>query len=163
MLHLMTEPAGPPAAEPVGLELTRTAKVVSRAFDDTLRAAGGSLPVWLVLVSVKGGRHGAQRGIADAIGVEGPTVTHHLNRLETSGLVTRTRDPQNRRTHRVRLTAAGEAAFFELLGVVRAFDERLTAGLSERDLSTLRRLLGRLRANADTSPNTTATTEDVTS
>jgi MarR family transcriptional regulator for hemolysin len=163
MLHLMTEPAGPPAAEPVGLELTRTAKVVSRAFDDTLRAAGGSLPVWLVLVSVKGGRHGAQREIADAIGVEGPTVTHHLNRLETSGLVTRTRDPQNRRTHRVRLTAAGEAAFFELLGVVRAFDERLTAGLSERDLSTLRRLLGRLRANADTSPNTTATTEDVTS
>jgi MarR family transcriptional regulator, transcriptional regulator for hemolysin len=157
MLVRMTKPSGPPASKPVGLELTQTARVVSKTFDDALRAAGGSLPVWLVLVSVKGGVHGAQRDIADAIGVEGPTLTHHLNRLETSGLVTRTRDPQNRRTHRVQLTAAGDAVFFDLLRVVRAFDKQLTAGLSERDLSTLRRLLGRLRTNAEASADKTRT------
>jgi hypothetical protein len=43
----------PPAAPPIGLDLTRVARVVSRAFDDALAAAGGSLPVWLVLISLK--------------------------------------------------------------------------------------------------------------
>ena len=95
---------GKPDAEPIGLLLTRTAKAVSRAFDQALTEAGGSLPTWLVLVSLKGGAHGAQRELADAVGIEGPTLTHHLNRMETAGLVTRRRDPENRRAHRVELT-----------------------------------------------------------
>ena len=42
--------------------------------------------MWLVLVSLKRQRHGAQRELADAVGIEGPTLTHHLNRMETAGL-----------------------------------------------------------------------------
>src|SRR5205823_2753823 len=72
---------GPPDAEPIGLLLTRTAKVVGRAFDEALTADGGSLPTWLVLVSLKGQEHGAQRELAEAVGIEGPTLTHHLNRM----------------------------------------------------------------------------------
>jgi len=137
----------PPLVEPIGLKLTRTSKSVSRAFDDALAEAGGSLPTWLVLVSLKGQRHGAQRQLAEAVGVEGPTLTHHLNRMEAAGLVTRARDPENRRAHRVELTAEGDATFVRLLGIVRAFDEQLKAGFSDRDLATLRRLLGRLQSN----------------
>jgi MarR family transcriptional regulator for hemolysin len=33
-----------PSQPPIGLLLARTAKAVSRAFDDALTAAGGSLP-----------------------------------------------------------------------------------------------------------------------
>jgi MarR family transcriptional regulator, transcriptional regulator for hemolysin len=55
---------GKPGEEPIGLLLTRTAKVVSRAFDEALTEAGGSLPAWLVLVSLEGQAHGAQREIA---------------------------------------------------------------------------------------------------
>ncbi len=146
--------AGPPRDEPIGLELARTSKLLSKAFDEALAAAGGSLPVWLVLVSVKAALHAPQRQIAAAVGVEGPTLTHHLNRLEASGLITRTRDPENRRSHRVQLTDAGEALFFDLLRVVRAFDEELTAGFTDRDLSTMRRLLGRLRTNVETHAST---------
>jgi MarR family transcriptional regulator, transcriptional regulator for hemolysin len=69
---------GPPATEPIGLELARTAKLVSRAFDDALAQVGGSLPTWLVLVSLTARRHGAQRELAEAVGVEGPTLTHHV-------------------------------------------------------------------------------------
>ena len=43
-----------PARLPIGLHLAQVAKVVSRAFDDALAEAGGSLPVWLVLISLKG-------------------------------------------------------------------------------------------------------------
>jgi MarR family transcriptional regulator for hemolysin len=136
-----------PAKEPIGLELSRTSKIVSRAFDDVLSAAGASLPTWLVLVSLKSQRPGPQRELAAAIGVEGPTLTHHLNRMEAAGLVTRSREPDNRRVHRVELTAEGEAMFQRLLATVVEFDRRLRAGLAEREVTVLRGLLERLRAN----------------
>jgi MarR family transcriptional regulator for hemolysin len=139
---------GRPAQEPIGLLATRTAKVVSRAFDDALARAGGSLPTWLVLVSLRRGAPGAQRHLAEAVGVEGPTLTHHLNRMEADGLVTRRRDPANRRAHLVELTDAGEAAFAGLLQTVAAFDARLRAGFTDAELDALRGGLDRLRTNA---------------
>jgi MarR family transcriptional regulator for hemolysin len=134
-------------AEPIGLLLARTAKAVSRAFDQALTEAGGSLPTWLVLVSLEGQAHGAQRELAGAVGIEGPTLTHHLNRMEAAGLVTRRRDPDNRRAHRVELTDDGEAAFRRLVQTVTAFDARLRAGLADRELTALRSLLDRLHTN----------------
>lgn len=136
---------GPPAAEPVGLQLARTAKAVSRAFDEALGEVGGTLPTWLILMSLKASRHGAQRDIAAAIGVEGPTLTHHLNRLEDQGLVRRSRDPDNRRAHRVALTEAGDAAFGRMLGAVQSFDRRLRSRLTKPQLTELERALAALR------------------
>jgi MarR family transcriptional regulator, transcriptional regulator for hemolysin len=137
-----------PLIEPLGRHLTRTAKIVSRAFDDALTQAGGSLPVWLVLVSLQAPRHTMQRELAEAVGIEGPTLTHHLNRMEADGLVTRTRDPENRRVHRVALTHAGDAAFERLRDVAAAFDRRLRRGMTDAEEATLRELLGRVHVNA---------------
>jgi MarR family transcriptional regulator for hemolysin len=146
---------GPPTSEPIGLQLARTAKVVNRAFDKSLAEVGGSLPVWLVLLELRGQVHGRQRELAEALGIEGPTLTHHLNRMEAAGLVTRRRDPDNRRVHRVELTDDGGAAFFHLLDTVAAFDERLGAGFSEDELAALRGFLQRLVANvAETETDT---------
>ena len=133
--------------EPIGLQLTRTAKMVNRAFDEALAEADGSLPVWLVLVSLKAQRHGKQRELAEAVGIEGPTLTHHLNRMEAAGLLTRRRHPQNRRVHQVELTDDGEAMFHRLRQAVVAFDRRLRAGLADEEIAALSGLLGRLRAN----------------
>jgi MarR family transcriptional regulator for hemolysin len=138
---------GPPAVEPIGLQVARTAKALSRAFDDALVAAGGSMPMWLVLVSLKAQRHGMQRELAEAVGIEGPTLTHHLNRMEAAGLVTRQRDPNNRRIHRVELTDEGDAMFHRLRRSVMAFDQRLRAGISDDEIGALRGLLGRLQDN----------------
>jgi MarR family transcriptional regulator for hemolysin len=136
-----------PTTEPIGLHVTRTAKLLSRAFDDALVEAGGSLPTWLILVSLKGQRHGAQREIAEEIGIEGPTLTHHLNRMEADGLVTRSRDPENRRVHRVELTAAGDAMFLQLLQTVTRFDQQLRAGFTKTEVAALAGMLDRLQAN----------------
>jgi MarR family transcriptional regulator for hemolysin len=138
----------PPTVEPIGLLLARTSKATSRAFDQVLVEAGASLPTWLVLVSLQGSRRPAQRELAAAIGIEGPTLTHHLNRMETDGLVTRTRDPENRRAHQVALTDEGRALFRRLVGAVSAFDARLRSGIDEDDLDVARRVLGRLASNS---------------
>jgi MarR family transcriptional regulator for hemolysin len=137
-----------PQVEPIGLQVTRTAKLLSRAFDEALAAAGGSPPTWLVLVSLKAQRHHTQRELAEGVGIEPATLTHHLTRMEAAGLVRRSRDAGNRRVQVVELTEEGDAAFHRLRSVVMAFDRRLRAGLTERQVAMLGDLLGRLRANA---------------
>jgi MarR family transcriptional regulator, transcriptional regulator for hemolysin len=138
---------GRPAREPLGLHLTRVSRTVSRAFDDALAEAGGSLPVWLVLISLKRGQLASQRELADAVGVQGATLSHHLNAMEAAGLVTRRRDPRNRRLHVVELTPDGDALFFRLREVAFDFDQRLRAGLTDRDIDRFEALLTTLRQN----------------
>ncbi len=136
-----------PARAPVGRHLARTAKSVSRAFDAALSDAGGSLPVWLVLISLKSQHLANQRELADAIGIREATLTHHLNTMDAQGLVTRRRDPANRRVHLVELTEQGEATFHRLRSAAGAFDERLRRGMSSADVATFEDLLGRLERN----------------
>jgi MarR family transcriptional regulator, transcriptional regulator for hemolysin len=136
-----------PVHQPLGLHLTRISRTVSRAFDDTLSEAGGSLPVWLVLISLKSRQLASQRELAEAVGIQGATLTHHLDTMESAGLVTRRRDPANRRMHLVELTPAGDALFLRLRDAAVAFDRRLRAGLSPAQVSQLEALLTRLRDN----------------
>lgn len=141
-------PGGPPASPPVGLRLSRVARSVSRAFDDALAGAGGSLPVWLVMISLKSRKVRNQRELADAVGIREATLTHHLNAMDAQGLVTRRRDPANRRVHLVELTEQGEAAFGRLREAAAGFDRRLRQGFSDGELDQLAGLLARLERNA---------------
>jgi MarR family transcriptional regulator, transcriptional regulator for hemolysin len=137
-----------PATLPIGLRLTQVARAVSRAFDDALAAAGGSLPMWLALLNLKTRSLGNQRELAEAMGIREATLTHHLNAMETGGLVTRQRDPANRRVHVVTLTEDGEQAFLRMRDAAVAFDRRLRRGISDAEAATLSDVLGRLADNA---------------
>jgi MarR family transcriptional regulator for hemolysin len=132
---------------PLGLQLTRVARAVSRAFDDSLAAAGGSLPMWLVLLNLKINPRASQRELADAVGVREATLTHHLNSMENDGLLTRRRDPDNRRIHIVELSDSGNALFLRLRDAAITFDGRLRRGLAEPELDQLGRLLSQLADN----------------
>ena len=136
-----------PRATPIGRQLAATAKVVSRAFNDALAEAGGSVPTWLILTTLRGGRWRTQQELARAVGIEGPTLTRHLDGLEEAGLVERRRDPANRRAVQVELTAAGERLHGRLLQSVTAFDKRLTAGIGGTEVERMRQTLARLEQN----------------
>jgi MarR family transcriptional regulator, transcriptional regulator for hemolysin len=136
-----------PVRIPIGLHLAQATRVVSRAFDDALAAAGGSLPVWLVLLNIKTQQLANQRELAEAVGIREATLTHHLNAMEAEGLITRQRHEANRRIHVVRLTDAGEAAFARLAGAAVAFDQRLGRGFNDPELAALGDVLDRLTAN----------------
>jgi MarR family transcriptional regulator for hemolysin len=125
---MQTSQPTPPMRPPTGLQLGQAARVVSRAFDDALERAGGSLSVWLILLNLKIGRPGTQRELAQAVGLREATLTHHLNALDKRGLISRRRDPENR-----------EAAM--------AFDEQLNDGLTDVERALLTDLLKRLAAN----------------
>jgi MarR family transcriptional regulator for hemolysin len=136
-----------PVQQPVGLHLTSAARVVSRAFDEALAEAAGSLPVWLVLLNLKVHRPGNQRELAEAIGVREATLTHHLNAMDAQGLVTRRRDTTNRRIHVVELTDEGEETFLRLRSAAVVFDRRLRAGINENELAILDDVLDRMVRN----------------
>jgi MarR family transcriptional regulator for hemolysin len=145
-----------PGRMPVGLRLARSSKAIGYAFNAALAEAGGSLPVWLVLSSLTSTSWHAQVDLANALGIEGATLTRHLDGLERAGLVRRHRDPSDRRAVRLELTDAGRALHGELLSVVIAFDRRLRAGLTEAELAQLDELLTRLERNVRDDPERTA-------
>jgi MarR family transcriptional regulator for hemolysin len=132
---------------PIGLQLSQAARTVGRAFDEVLAQAGGTLPVWLILLNLTIHRLPHQRALAEAVGVTDATLTHHLNALEKRGLITRRRDPENRRVHVVELTEEGTQTFLRLRETAMEFNARLHEGLSEDDAAALSRLLNRLVAN----------------
>ena len=136
-----------PATTPIGLQLANTSKAVSRAFNDRLADAGGSVPIWLILSSLKSNERRTQLELARAVGIEGPTLTRHLDGLEENGIVRRVRDGSDRRAVRVELTDEGERLFQTLRQAVIAFNRALTAGVAEKELERMRAALARLEQN----------------
>ncbi len=141
-----------PAWPPVGLQLNQAAREIGRAFDEELAKAGGSLPAWLVLLAMKTSSAASQRELATSVGVREATLTHHLNAMERDGLLTRRRDPANRRVHIVELTVAGEDAFCRLRDTATAFDRRLRRGIADEEIGGFLGLLRRLALNAGVDP-----------
>jgi MarR family transcriptional regulator for hemolysin len=138
---------GEASPAPIGRDVAYTAKLLDRAFGAVLAERGGTIPAWLVLLALKQQPHRTQQDIARAIGIGGPTLTHHLDGMEAAGLVVRSRDGLDRRAVRVELTDEGDAMFHRLRETAMAFDARVRAGLSEAELDQARALLRRLREN----------------
>ncbi len=145
---------------PIGVQLTSAARVVERAFEAVLAESGGSIPVWLVLLNLKLRRSASQRELAAAVGVQASTLSIHLSEMEREGLVARRREPDDRRTHIVQLTAAGEAAFARIRSAAGAFDSALRRGISEEEIGLFENLLSLLVANVGREPRERRSTRD---
>jgi MarR family transcriptional regulator, transcriptional regulator for hemolysin len=141
--------SGRPARQPIGLALSRTARAATNAFERAMAQAGSSASTWQVLVLVRSGQWGTQASMAEAMGITGATLTHHLNAMEDQGLVRRWRETSNRRVQRVELTEAGEALFDRLRAVAVRHDQRLRTRLDDDEVRLLGDLLERLRSGLD--------------
>jgi MarR family transcriptional regulator for hemolysin len=135
----------PPTTVPIGLQLSRTARITTQAFDRAMAEAGGSAATWQVLVLIRSRQWGQQSEMAAAMGISGATLTHHLNALERQGLVRRWREDGNRRVQRAELTDEGIALFDRLRVIAGRHDEMLRANLTDEETETLAELLGKLR------------------
>jgi MarR family transcriptional regulator for hemolysin len=133
---------------PVTLLVARHAKELTRAFDEALTAAGGSVPTWLVLLALTEHEHRTQGELAAEVGVRQPTLTHHLDTMERAGFVTRVREPGNRRSQQVVVTESGRQLFLRLRRAAGAFDGRVRAGLADSEIAEVRRVLAQLVENA---------------
>jgi DNA-binding MarR family transcriptional regulator len=81
--------------------------------------------------------------LADRLGVDTPTVTRKVQQLERLGLVARTDDPEDRRAHRIRLTAAGRRTVARLTAARRGWVGTLLEEWPPDDVKRFASLLGR--------------------
>ena len=81
--------------------------------------------------------------LAEILGVDTPTVTRKVQQLERDGMVTRHRDPDDRRASRIGLTPAGRRTIERVRRARRAWLEQLLQEWGDDDLYALAHLLGR--------------------
>jgi DNA-binding MarR family transcriptional regulator len=87
----------------------------------------------------------AQSDLVHAMGIDPSILVTLLNPLEADGLVTRKRDPSDRRRHLVTLTAAGERHLASASRAQKETEDALFASLDDDQRQHLRALLLLLR------------------
>ena len=100
--------------------------------------------------------------------VSGGNVTGITDQLVDEALVERIDEPGDRRVYRVRLTSKGRKLFTEMAHAHERWIVDAFAGLNEREVATLHRLLGKVKAhhlqpasNLDAAPNQSQSMETV--
>lgn len=94
---------------------------VQRAYKPLLDRMGITYPQFLVLNLLWHDGEQTVGGLAEKLALESSTLTPLLKRLETAGLVTRTRNPKNEREVLIATTSAGD----DLRGEAGCLAERL--------------------------------------
>ena len=133
----------------VGRDLALLAKTLRARFELRLADVGATFPAWAVLSCAIAQDGLSQRELAERMGIEGATLTRHLDRLEARGLIERRRDATDRRILRVSPTPAGRRLHTRLASVAASLDADLVAGLSPEEIAALRRLLAHLLNNLE--------------
>jgi DNA-binding MarR family transcriptional regulator len=87
--------------------------------------------------------------IAEAIGVEGPTVVRALQRMAAAGIVVRKKHPSDGRQTAIHLTPAGARLRTHVPRLLRQVEERALAAFSNAERAQLLALLERIDANLD--------------
>jgi DNA-binding MarR family transcriptional regulator len=118
----------------------RAAARVHAALGETL-PPGVDVHSYAALLSLAGGVTRTQQSIASAISVSRTTVVKVAAGLVAQGLVTRVRNPDDRRSYALTRTAEGAAAAKRWRRHVEDLDEALTVGFSVDEHEDLRRML----------------------
>jgi MarR family transcriptional regulator, transcriptional regulator for hemolysin len=85
--------------------------------------------------------------VAARLGVEQPTVTRSLSRLEPGGWFVRQSVPGDRRLTRIVLTDKGRTGIAQIEAAWRTLAETATAGMANDQRTTLVELLDKVRGN----------------
>jgi DNA-binding MarR family transcriptional regulator len=134
--------------DPLALErqvcfaLSIAARSVLSVYRPILEPMGLTHPQYLVMLALWGQSPLAVKELIELLQVDGPTLSPMLKRLETAGLITRARDPEDERQLRVDLTEKGRALREQALNVPPTVVAKL--GLSLGELEELHRGLTEL-------------------
>ena len=127
-----------------GYLLTRAARLCRDYFDALTEPLGIQGRHFGVLALLGEEKPLAQVEMSERLGIDRNTMTLLLDDLEGGGLVTRRRDPRDRRAHLVSLTDAGRDVLKKSTALARRTNEEVFAPLSPEERAQLHGLLSRL-------------------
>jgi MarR family transcriptional regulator, organic hydroperoxide resistance regulator len=123
--------------------LHSTAHAVHAAYAPLLQPFGLTYPQYLVLAALHAEDARTVGQLGSELRLDTNTLTPLLKRMETSGWLTRSRDPHDERQVRLSLTEGGRNLADQASVVSRAFAEK--TGLQMTDIADLRDILTALR------------------
>ncbi len=110
------------------------------------RLAGGTAGPMPVFLALQDGRAMTQTALAQQAAVEQPTMANTLARMERDGLVSRSPDPNDKRSALVRLTELGRERADQALASAAEVNGLVASDLSEAERRVYLDLLGRIIA-----------------
>lgn len=132
------------------MAMTANLMVLSRAYrgaaDKALADFGMSqATAWPVILTGRLGDGVRQGVLAEALGVEGPSLVRVLDQLVAAGMIERREDAQDRRAKTIHLTDAGQVLRERIEGVLIQLRRQLFDGVSEADLEVCLRVFDTLK------------------
>ena len=144
-------------SESIGCWLTLATQAYHRAVSDELAPHGITYRQSMVLGWLAHEGELSQIDLAAKMMVEPPTLVGILDRMERDGWITRHNCPSDRRKKIIRANPAAEPVWDRIVDCALRVRRRATEGMSEHDLSDLKRLLHQVQCNVK------ANSADVTS
>lgn len=131
----------------IGYLLAKVCRAHRANVGDALAKVGLHVGQEMVLLELwkENGLRGGE--LAEKLGVEPPTITRMLRRMEGCGFVERRPDPADARSFRVYLTESGRSLEAPVARCWEEVEEKTFVGLSYKEKVLLRRLLLRVREN----------------
>jgi MarR family transcriptional regulator for hemolysin len=134
----------------IGYWLTTATQAYHRAVSDEMAPYGITYRQSMVLGWLALEGELSQAELAAKMMVEPPTLVGILDRMERDGWIARHNCPFDRRKKLIRATPAAEPVWERIVECAARIRARATAGLSERQLAMLKKLLCQVQENVKT-------------
>ena len=128
-------------------DINETARAIRRAIDQRAAVFGVTRAQWRVLVRLKREPGLRQVELAERLDMEPITLCRIIDRLEESGLVERSKDPDDRRARLLHVTAEARPIVEKLQALASELAGEAFAGVDPKDVEITRRVLAQVRDN----------------
>ena len=133
----------------VGYWLTIVTQAYHRAISEDLAPHGITYRQSMVLGWLALDGELSQTELASKMMVEPPTLVGILDRMERDGWITRHGCPNDRRKNLIRANPGAAPVWDKIVECALRVRAQATAGMTEQELDTLKRLLKRMRQNIE--------------
>jgi len=142
----------------LGFVLQDVARLLRRAMDHRAQDLGLTSAQWRILAYVARAERLSepapnQAALADLLDIEPISLSRQIDRAEAAGLIERRPDPNDRRAHRLYLTATARPLIESFRTVGMEVIGKAFAGVSEAEIAHVTDVLARVRANLTARPD----------
>jgi MarR family transcriptional regulator, organic hydroperoxide resistance regulator len=134
----------------IGYLVDRAAQVCSAIFAGELAPTGLSIRAAGIILVLDEAGAASQLQIGQMMRLERSTASAAADELERAGLISRRRDPRDRRLNELTLTRRGRALAPQVREASNTTEKRLLTGLTQEDRAALQAGLGTIVATGDT-------------
>jgi DNA-binding MarR family transcriptional regulator len=142
-------PEKPELTRPAGFLLAQLGRAMTRQFRCALAPIGLKPSETHALLRLRDEGAMSQQALGAALDMDASNLVALLNDLEADGLISRRRDPEDRRRHVVEVSTRGTKLVGEVEHAAAEVEGRFFAALEEDERVTLQRLLARVARSAD--------------